>query len=98
MLELLKVNIMSASQTEFNGETLGFLKMRQNFAVKNSLKDDVLDLNTISAEEGYTMIKDLDRIIIKLEFLLGLTTFNQKRQSTEQKEIGTKFDKVLLDN
>ena len=98
MLELLKVNIMSASQTEFNGETLGFLKMRQNFAIKNGLKDDVLDLNTISAEEGYTMIKDLDRIITKLEFLLGLTTFNQKRQSTEQKEIGIKFDKVLLDN
>ena len=98
MLELLKVNIMSASQSEFNGETLGFVKMRQNFANKNGLKDDVLNLNTISAEEGYTMMKDLDRIITKLEFLSGLTTFNQRRQDTEQKEIGTKLDKVLLDN
>ncbi|MDD4624093.1 MAG: hypothetical protein PHX40_01845, partial [Bacilli bacterium] len=98
MLELLKVNIMAASQTNFNDETLGFITMRQNYAKKINIKDDVLNLKTISSEEGYLMIKDLDRIISRLNFISGLADFNQKRVATEHKEIGLKMDAILLEN
>lgn len=98
LLELLKVNVMAASQTDLLDHSLGFIKMRQDFATRNKLQDDVLNLKTISSEEGHTLTKDIDRLITKLDFLLGLSTFNSKRQATEQKEIGLKVQQILLDS
>lgn len=96
MLELLKVNIMAASQSDVNGELLGFITLRKKYAEKSGIKDDVLDLRTISSDEGQSMINDIDRLIIRLDFISGLATFNRKRTAVEQEEIGRKMDNVLL--
>ena len=98
LLELIKVNVMAASETDLFGHSLGFVKMRQDFAKRNGIQDDVLNLEIIASENGYTLTKDIERLITKLDFLLGLSTFNSKRQATEQKEIGLKVQQILIDS
>jgi hypothetical protein len=97
MLELLKVNIMAASQTDLNGDLLGFITIRKNYAERNNIKDDVLNLRTVSSDEGQMMLDDIDRLIVRLDFMSGLATFNRKRTAVEQEEIGRRMNNILLD-
>lgn len=97
-LRMLKTVIKGLSTTEVGyGDPYGFIASRQNFAKKNGIESDVLNLKTASSDMVNMMHRELDRIISKLEFYVDLAKSNSGLLSKEQKMIQDKFNALLYE-
>ena len=99
VLGMIRSIIFASTSTEVTmNDIVGFLGTRQDYARKTSSGLDVLDLQTLTTEEAQILVNDINRIVIKLEFLNDLAKLNQTRAATEEAEKGRKVDSFKLND
>ena len=98
VLEMIQVVIKSMSTTEVNyADPYGFIASRQNFAKKNGLEDDVVNLVTITSDVASLAMQDIEALKTKLGFVKSLAAFNTGKMMNEQELIRTQMDQLFLD-
>jgi hypothetical protein len=97
-IKIFKSIINGSKTTELQGSLPnGFIMARQLFAKKNGIKDDVLNLKTVPSYAAEYMIKDLERIETKLEFLRQLGKNNASRNFVEQELLRKKVSTMMVE-
>jgi len=98
-LEMMKAVIYAMSTTTVDfGDPYGYIQSRINYAKKYNQEDDVINLKTITSDVATLMIKDLDLLITKINFLKDLASFNAGKMFNEQEIIRIKVNEILLAN
>lgn len=98
LLKMLKTAIYAMSTTTVSYEDpVGFIAARQNFAKRNKIKDDVINLKTINSDQATLMISDIDRLLNKLTFLKELSLYNSGKMVVEQETIRSSMTDILLE-
>lgn len=97
VLKLFKGLVSSAKTTELDfNDPYGFLIARQNFAKRNKIDNDVLNLKTITSDIAELALKDLVAIEEKLKFLQDLSKANSSKTFIEQEITREKTNNLLL--
>jgi hypothetical protein len=96
---MLESIVRGASSTQLTyADPIGFIAARQSFAARNKIESDVKDLVSITSDQAALIIKELERVRIKLQFLKDLSKYNSGLLAKEQILIKTKFNKLLINN
>ncbi|MDA3856250.1 MAG: hypothetical protein PF569_08385 [Candidatus Woesearchaeota archaeon] len=99
MLKMFRGTVEAAKTSELSVDNpYGFITTRQNFAKRNGLKSDILDLKTFPSDIAELASKDLERIENKLLFLKELSKQNSAKSFIEQEIIRENINKILVEH
>jgi hypothetical protein len=97
VIKLFKGLVKSAKTTEVSiNDPYGFLIARQNFARRNKIEDDVLNLKPITSDIAELAEKDLESLEEKLIFLRTLAKSNSSKTVVEDNILEEKATNLLL--
>lgn len=87
-LEMISAVVNAMSTTSYyDGDLTGFIAMRQQYAKNAGIDDDVLKLQLLNSDQAGTMIGDLNKIIVKLQFMKDLSLVNSVKMAAEHEII-----------
>lgn len=96
-LKLLKSVVSGMASTELSyGDPYGFFTSLQNFVKRNSIESELSNLKSVTSDVASLMQNDLDKIIVKLQFVKDLSKNNSLRIMNEQEIIRSQMSKILL--
>lgn len=90
------VNAMSTT-SYYDGDLTGFIAMRQQYARQSGISDDVLNLSLLTSDQAAVMVNDLNRLIVKLQFMKDLSTSNSLKMSVEHEIIRNNMNHINVD-
>ena len=87
-LQMIAAVVSSMSTTSYYDDNLsGFIAMRQQYAKKAGIDDNVLNLSLLNSDQAGVMINDLNKLIVKLQFMKDLSISNSLKKSVEHEII-----------
>ena len=89
------VYAMSTTVVDYE-DPIGFISVRQQYAKKYNIEDDVLNLVTISSDMASLMNSDLELIESKLRFYKEFGSYNASKSAVEQELIRGSVEQILL--
>lgn len=89
------IKAMSTTQVGYDNP-VGFIAVRQEFAKRNKIEDDVTGLVTISSDLATLMLQDIQALEAKLQFVKDLAGYNSGKMINEQETIRAKMSEILL--